>query len=310
MLETSKLIGYFNELSKISQDGNIIYSPTSTRTVLQMYKYIHRTEEFDDLLKSDYIQFDGSRGNAKYINRIWANEKYEISIPTQLVQYLHIIDMSNSSLATREKNLYVADQTNYFLAGTPSILSDDIAYDLMNITYFKDIWKKEGGFRLNPEDIKFCNIDGTKIEVKNFIAFTKDVYENDTCYALPLTYKYNNKFWLIYPKHHIRDVDLTNLMWIEAEAIMYVPEFEQKNDFLLNKIFNINTDSSMSQTAKIKVDHEGTEAVAVTEMRVKGCIMRKETPQRLELTFDRPFMYAIEDVWNKDFIFIGRKEQF
>ena len=45
---------------------------------------------------------------------------------------------------------------------------------------------------------------------------------------------------------------------------------------------------------------------AVTEVVKCGAALRKDTPKRLELTFDKPFIYFMEDTTVNDFIFIGR----
>jgi serine protease inhibitor len=66
----------------------------------------------------------------------------------------------------------------------------------------------------------------------------------------------------------------------------------------------------MTQVAKIKVNHEGTEAAAVTET-VKSLAMEETTDTKyITLDFDKPFIYFIEDTTNNDYIFIGRMENF
>ena len=65
----------------------------------------------------------------------------------------------------------------------------------------------------------------------------------------------------------------------------------------------------MIQVAKIKVDHEGTEAAAVTEIVKDTIAFKPEQIETIELKFDKPFYYYIYDFENDDIIFIGRVSQ-
>ena len=302
---------YFDELNKLSSDNNTVYSPVSTRSALQLYKYLYNSSTYDYMLNDkDYLSFENVN-NAKFVNRIWANTFFNASVPNKLQQYAHFIDMTNSQLATKTKDLFVAKETNNFIEKTGTVLSNELKYDLMNIVYFKDIWAKTQGYKLNFMPMTFTNIDGSTMSVKNFVASSKDVFENDNCYLVALTYKSGNKCWLIYPKTDINKVNFNNLTYKNAVASLYIPEFEIENDYQLDKAFLPDKDIvAMDQVAKIKFDHTGTEAAAVTEIAIRGAARKVEVPQRITLVFNKPFMYAIKDTRNNDFIFIGKITKF
>ena len=49
---------YFDELNKLSSDNNTVYSPVSTRSALQLYKYLYNSSAFDYMLNDkDYLSF-------------------------------------------------------------------------------------------------------------------------------------------------------------------------------------------------------------------------------------------------------------
>ena len=308
---------YLDELKKIKPEGNAIYSPTSTRTALQMTSYITTNDKVISDINviignTDFMSYKSTKAT-KFVNRVWVNKKVDIKIPSELNDYIYKMDMSDSAKATKEKDDFVKDNTNGFLDGTPSILGEETKYDVMNITYFKDIWAKEGGYRLesfNP--LLFNNPDGTKKEVDTFYASVDDAFENDTCFLVSLDYKNGNIFNLIYPKDNINDVNLANLKKMNIDwAELYIPEFETRNEFDLTSYFPVDMDSALTQITRIKVDHEGTEAVAVTENNNgTGFEISEEEVKILTLRFDVPFYYYIEDTRNNDIIFVGRVVSF
>jgi serine protease inhibitor len=96
-----------------------------------------------------------------------------------------------------------------------------------------------------------------------------------------------------------------------------MPEFETKSEYefsfdtfgidagVINPdVYNGDVSSVISQVAKVKVDHKGTEAAAVTEILVKSNAIAEEH-EIYEMTCDRPFFYYIYDTVNNDVAFIG-----
>ncbi len=60
--------------------------------------------------------------------------------------------------------------------------------------------------------------------------------------------------------------------------------------------------SGVTQKVRVKTDEEGTEAAAVTEIAVNT---RGFMEPDAELSFDRPFVYAIVDISNGTPLFLG-----
>lgn len=60
------------------------------------------------------------------------------------------------------------------------------------------------------------------------------------------------------------------------------------------------------QKAKIKVDEEGSEAAAVTDIDMDGCAGPSDTPQIAEFHADRPFLYIISEISSGAIYFIGQ----
>ena len=299
-----KLINKY--LNKISEESNNInYSPVSECSALQMFCYLNN---IDFNKYKDYINFKNNDVE-KFVNRIWLNKKFKIKIPKELKEFVYELDMSDSKKVTKEKNDYVAEQTNNFITRTPSILSDITRYDLMNIVYFKDIWKIPRGYNLCEEKLIFNNNDGTTTEVNNFKASSLIVYENGSCYIVELKYKNGNTFDLVYPKENIDDVTLTNLQIAQYYVNLYIPEFEINSTIDLKKYIKDdikeNIDISLTQVSKIKVDHKGTEAAAVTSFKLDG-VPEWVHWEKLELKFNKTFYYFIKDTINDDILFIGK----
>lgn len=310
-MEIETLKTYFRELARIKPTGNAIYSPVSTRIALNMYKYMENTKQYNDLLNNrPYLDYKNNENITKFVNRIWFNKIYLQKVDKKLKDLVFPMDMSDFQKATNIKDKFVSEQTNGFITKTPTILNENTIYDIMNVTYFKDIWDKHGGYILNPQEMKFHNINGTETEVPNFTASSSRIRENDTCYLVALKYKHKNNCWLIYPKTTIEEINFDNLQIIKAIATMVIPEFEMNNTYGLENIFNTKANVSLTQTAKIKFDYKGTEAAAVTEMMKCSAMPMIDKTQRIELIFNKPFMYIIEDTINKDYIFIGRIESF
>ena len=305
---------YYEELNRIKGTGNVIYSPTSARTSYQMYSYMTdentKTSIQAMLGDIDYFDFKDNNDTTKFVNRIWLNSSVQMNVDDKIKNCVYSINMSDSQAATKEKNDYVSQHTNGFISSTPTILDESVEYDLMNITYFKDTWKES--YKKLEQAMKFNNSDGTITNVDKFIATTEQIYENNSVYFVAIDYKDGNKFWLVYPKTTINDINLSNLKKVsDTKATLHIPEFDMENTFDLTDTFDIKEAGvAMTQVAKIKVDNEGTEAAAVTET-VKSLAMKESSDSKqISLEFDKPFIYFIEDTVNGDYIFIGRMENF
>ena len=326
---------YLNDMLVLGSDKtNMCYSPLSFNTALEIYsKLIEDNEAKDEILDFinhiNYSQYesvtDEEDGVYKIVNRIWANSNWELNFDNMGVDdLLYFIDMSDSATATAKKNAYVDEQTNHFIQSTPTVFDNDVLIDVMNVVYFKDAWYG-GDLDMTSEDYDFINYDGTVVSKPMMIADSNYYYENDSCYAIPMFYENTGAtFYAIYPKGSLEDVHIDDILSedsrVSNDAYIRLPEFEA---YVELNISNYNDEIGLShfdetkplytsedkrteitQVVKIKVDHEGTEAAAVTEMMdIANCAMPVQEP--LDLTFDKPFYYMIEDI-NGDIAFIGR----
>ena len=60
-----------------------------------------------------------------------------------------------------------------------------------------------------------------------------------------------------------------------------------------------------SHVTRIKVNHKGTKAAAVTEIRSLKSIPHNIDRLAINLTYDKPFLYMIGDI-NNDIAFMGQ----
>lgn len=314
-----------------SDNPNMIYSPVSLNTALDTYScMIGQNEAFDEIRSFigniNYRRYhdvmDSDTGVYRIINRIWVNENKDITLDDCSVirSYVYSMDMSDSKAATNEKNQYVSDMTDGFIKSTPTIFDNNTVTDVMNIVYFKDVWL-DGDLKMTEDTYDFNNYDDSVSSV-NMMMYSNDFYyENDTCYVIPMNYSTGMTFYAIYPKTDVESVDLTGIFdnKVFDDVDIKLPEFETEvtigvTDYAdsiglshfnecIPLYYDGSVDNEITQVAKIKVDHTGTEAAAVTEIITKS--MSAMPGEALELVFDKPFAYMIEDV-NGDIAFIGR----
>jgi len=141
--------------------------------------------------------------------------------------------------------------------------------------------------------------------------------------VVPLRYESGAVFYAIYVKDQNELLNLTNVIssecFVDRPASIRLPEFEINQTIEATNYFSsiglgqfqncvplfygCPAGAEVTQVTRIRVDHEGTEAAAVTEIIMKNSIEVEKAP--LVLTFDSPFAYMIQDV-NGDIAFIGR----
>ena len=334
---------YYTNLRTFATTENPIYSPISLNTALSVYSFFMKDGTAKDevieftggLPYMKYGTCKTENGIYRSFNRIWINEAKEgneifffdedryIDLPNYKDYWAMywLTDMSDKVKATAEKDNYVSEMTNGFITKTPTELTPDTMVDFMNVLYFKDIWE-DGDLSLSTDTYEFTNKDGSISNVYMMKAYSTIYYENDTCYIIPMKYENGMTFYAIYPKDNLLKVDLTNFKEniIYNEATIELPEFESYVEISVSDYLDvlglsmfsiadvIFTDqdykADITQVVRIKVDHKGTEAAAVTEIDVK-CTAVAPPENPLYLVFDKPFAYMIEDI-NGDIAFIGQ----
>ena len=76
----------------------------------------------------------------------------------------------------------------------------------------------------------------------------------------------------------------------------FAPMFEDTRKFYVSNII---------QQTYLRVDENGSEAAAATEVQIEASAMRAPTKKPFNLVFDRPFLFAIIDDQSGQLIFIG-----
>lgn len=324
---TSRYGNYYDFLLNEAGTDNAVFSSESLDAAFCVYSHLlteegrHNVEQY--LGNRDYLGYENT-DVFKSINRIWVNTNYDVHMNATDVEDLgYSLDMSDSKNATAEKNDYVIDQTNGFLDGTPTILNNEVVFDVMNVTYFKDKWLG-GDKTLTDELYKFHNANGTTTEVNMLKGFDGILCATDNAHAFTTSYQDGFTFTAILPDEGVSlaDVDveafiLDKAKTVNADCRFMMPEFETKSEYefsfdtfgidagVINPdVYNGDVSSVISQVAKIKVDSKGTEAAAVTEILVKSNAIAEER-EIYEMTCDRPFVYYIYDTVNDDVAFIG-----
>jgi len=311
---------------------NAVYSPMSLATALSLAEEVIIDGDAKDTIskfvghnEAAYLGIKNS-DTFRSVNRIWANNDKGLNFSDEAAKYVASIDMSNSKKATKEKDDYVAENTDNFITSTPTELNEDTIIDIMNILYFKDKWDVDGGYVLESFETDFHNDDGSTTGVKMVTATTDKYYENDTCYIVPLKYQGCNTMYFVKPKNNIDDVkfdDIFDKPIYNREVILKFPEFESESTMKLSDYFDefglsgvkgaklsisdvYTLPPTISQVAKIKVDKDGTEAAAVTEMMFETSCALNNFNEPLKIMLDEPFYYMIQDHNTEDVAFIGR----
>ena len=316
-------------LNKSNGKDNAVFSPESLCSAFYVYSGMltdeSKTAIRDYLENINYLSYKNT-DVFKTVNRIWVNSEYDGCLKnTEVADYAYYMDMTNSKAATDEKNSYVDEQTDHFIDSTPSVLSKDILCDVMNVTYFKDKWKS-GPMTFTDNTYDFHNSDGTITQVKFLKGFMGDLYAYGNAHAFETKYADGFHFVAILPDegYSLSDINIDAFISGEAEKVnakckFLMPEFETKTDYECKlKDFGLkkgmvdpsvyrgqDLDETIYLTTKIKVDSEGTEAAAVSEIVMTIGAAAKAEPEIYKMTCDRPFAYYIYDTENQDVAFIG-----
>ena len=210
----------------------------------------------------------------------------------------------------------------------------------LNATYFKGIWSSQFK-KSDTQKEKFKAYDGNSITVNMMHQKSKFNYGeiDNLCSAVCLPY--GNKAYrmiLILPEDGktLEDLkkSLTSESWEqlnrmrEYEVDVKMPSFETEFgtesikptllemgitsafDYSLAD-FSGMTDqpvyvSDVLHKAKIKVDEQGSEAAAVTDVTMKTNSASPTAPRVIEFHADRPFLYAITEISTGAIFFIGQ----
>lgn len=274
-------------------------------------------------------------------NSAWVNEKIGVSseyIDHISEKYLAKVEaVSMNSQSTKDMiNGWVEENTGGKIKNLISELSPTTILMLINAVYFKGLWVEKFALYENPD---FDGMFHSEVDVQSEAEFMSvkakfgHLSSEDGDYvSLP----YNDttiKFIAYLPKEGFNPkekLDLDNVVQIakigeEAKVEVIMPKFVMKTkmdmrDILAglgcSKIFdpNHNTDfkdifdgegyiSKVMHEARIEVNEEGTEAVAVTNMEIG---ITSFTPQQnLKIFLNRPFSFFLVDSVSSMILFTG-----
>ena len=322
---------YLDLMLDYADSPNCVFSPESINIAYAIYDELLVPEGQENINKflggKPYLEYQ-STDVFHIVNRLWYNSNLPFHIEnSSVLSELGLgygLDMSDSEAATNEKNQFVSDNTNGFIDSTPSVFDSETLFDAMNIVYFKDMWL-DGDLYLDSEESDFTNFDGSVSKVHMMHDSRGAVYGNGKAISYSLPYNDGFKFTAVLPMEDvdIRDVGIDDFVNHNVE-LMYndvrfcMPEFECKNIYQLTNgsfglpEYNLNPDiysgstdpAVISQVARIRVDHEGTEAAAVSEI-IKAVNAITPVSDPFYFVCDRPFVYVITDTLNNDIAFIG-----
>jgi len=255
---------------------------------------------------------------------------------------IQAIDFNNPLTANRI-NQWCADKTkNRITQIVSNPIPDDMWMMLINALYFKSKWEKGREFKKEKTILDdFTKENQQKIKV-NLMEQTASLpyYEDDYLQCVEITYG-NKAFSLIaFLPAENRTINqlikhLTTIKWKmitdrlrEEKVWLKLPRFKFECSFLLNqpvintgmkRVFNVSKDfapitddilnvSNIVQKTFVEVNEEGTEAAAVSAIRIVGYGVRKaDDPVRFFA--DRPFLFLIREKSTGVILFIGRVDE-
>lgn len=314
-------------------DKNFLISPYSIHMALAMAKEGARGEtltEMEAVLGEDPTFIDVE--TLKVANAIWLRAVAEQSwIKTIQAKYRgETRDIRGASSPEDLINNWVSKKT----AGKITKIIDQLdSYDRLIITnaiHFKDDWAKQFKKELTKKD-PFC-APGTTTIVDMMYGTRNVLYmETNSLQAIQLRYKHGDiHMIIILPKSRTRTVSLEELQRVRKgqfffeEVKVYLPKFTMKKSYSLKltlaemgmpRAFSDFADfNNMTKDVKIDdvyhktfidVDEEGTEAAAVTAVRMRFLSAVMAPPPPIVFRADHPFTFYIEDRSTGTILFLG-----
>lgn len=263
-----------------------------------------------------------------FSNSVWtANPKFLTRELEDVVKTNYLGEVVKEDPATAEGiskiNKWVYNNTNGLI---PKILESPISNDwvCVNTTYFLGKWKHKFD-RSKTKPASFHNSDGSIVE-RDFMNITQHFgyYENENLEFVHLPYGSCNYMMTIMLPQNGKNLQdgLKNLnLSIDDlckgstyhEVHLSMPKFNIETNVDLNNVFNemglSSTESSLNlpntclHGAKIKVDENGTKAVAAT---VVGGETSPGPDGVVRMTLDREFGFIIHETTTGAILFVGR----
>lgn len=255
------------------------------------------------------------------------------------------VDFSNPRAAEATINQWASDQTHGRITGIANGMVDPIYTDLVlaNAIYFKGKWLVPFDAKLTKER-PFHPAGGPVKNLPMMELSKKSTYRKGSGYqAVRLPYMgYDLAMYVFLPDPESSPAKLLQIMngdnwrrvtipgFNERAGLVVLPKFKLENTLELNgalKALGMKTAfnnqkskpdadfsgmfsdphhiSEVRQKAYVEVSEEGTEAAAVTGIRLVKRSVARVPEERFEMIVDRPFLFAIVDARSEMILFMG-----
>ena len=294
---------------------------------------------YNELLKKLNTNYDWQHCEVNVANSIWINNKLNVKEPfitenkENFDAAIETVEFNDSTLQCI--NNWCKEMTK---GKIPTILNDINPNDrmyLINALYFNAVWNK----KFNKENTKkenFTTENGKVVEVDMMRQRENSLYCSNKDFEITVKRYYDGKYSMLLalPKKEMKcdkaaQTIMSNLEHYlsemnRCEVDLSMPKFTVEFGSSLKHVleqqgitrafgeraqFNGISDeplciSDIMQKTYIKVDEDGTEAAAVTALRVGAMSMRPQniTPMKL----DRPFVFAIIENDSNEVLFVGK----
>lgn len=290
-----------------------------------------------DLWMSVYL--DDGRSVCRLANGAFLRENAEVKqAAVDTLADWHFASTYRVPMGTAEADEAIAGWLNQNTGGLLSQETGNIRTDgndllrLYNTIYYKSAWQDAFESSRTREDV-FTAANGAKQKTEFMHRTESGSYRKGDGYtAAPRSLNYGRMVFVL-PDEGVtpesllqRDGFLAGLTgdYNAAELVWSVPKFDVKSSTELNEVlqalgvteafdmtkadFTPLTDngaflSSAMQAARVKIDEEGVEAAAYTEIVCADSAMM-EVPPTVEMDLDRPFLFVIFD-YNNIPLFVG-----
>lgn len=327
-------------------EENVVVSPYSAGTVLSMLEYGAEGEtkvELDNALNGATFgkgELDGT-GNVvvESSNAVWISDNF--SVRNRYVSHLEnyfgaFIDTQNfsSPAAVNIINDWCAEKTSGKIKKIIDRVSPDMVMLLVNVLYFNAPW----AVAFDPDATREAvfhgrNADATVPMMARKAMFNYAEYQGAKMIEIPYAGEKYAMYVVLPPSGMSPDAVLPYIgenqykaamsLLAPKEVVLNMPEFKNETSLVLNKAlermgvktaFTSAADFSgisvsgplcvnvVKQKCYIDVTEKGTEAAAVTSAQVRMTAVRPA----VTMTVDRPFIFIVADIDNKDILFAGK----
>ena len=321
----------------------MVANGAESKTKEEIYKAVGSSTNvngyYKELLHTLNTNEDWQHCEVNVANSIWINNKLSVKEPfitenkENFDAAIETVEFNDSTL--HRINEWCSEKTKDKI---PTILNDINPNDrmyLINALYFNAVWNK----KFNKENTKkesFTTENGKVVEVDMMRQRENSLYCNNKDFEITVKRYYDGKYSMLLalPKKKMKcdeaaQAIMSNLEkylseMSRCEVDLSMPKFTVEFGSSLKHVleqqgitrafgeraqFNGISDeplciSDIMQKTYIKVDEDGTEAAAVTALRVGAMSMRPQNiiPMRL----DRPFVFAIIKNESNEVLFVGK----